>query len=234
MEGLCGLVSADAWVWGLAAEMNPDRLPVYVSFQHGRFDEAQFAAFLKIQTHPLMVGISAPYSRELLSHPNLHLTRTLQQIGNDDKRFAEPEVAALWDPCGLHPRCLSFHPLGDDKYSGIALYRKIGRPLFGARESRIAHIIMTEVSWLHAQGWPEDRGAEVPRLSPRTRLVLELLLQSQGRKQIAAHLGISENTVAGYTKEIYRHFRVRSHAELLRRFYQGDGGDRAAPPNSGG
>ncbi len=226
MEGLCRLVAADAWVWGLAAEMDPDRLPVYVGFQHGRFDEAQFAAFLKIQTHPLIVGLTAPYSRELLSHPERHLTRTLQQIGCDDQRFAESDVASLWDPCGFHPRCLSFHPLGGGKYSGIALYREVGSPLFDARDSRIAHIILTEVPWLHAQGWPEDRGAEVPRLAPRTRLVLELLLQSYGRKQIAAHLGISENTVAGYVKDIYRQFDVRSHTELLRRFYQGDGGDR--------
>jgi DNA-binding CsgD family transcriptional regulator len=44
---------------------------------------------------------------------------------------------------------------------------------------------------------------------------------------MAAHLGISENTVAGCAKKIHRHFGVRSHAGLLRRFHQGDGGDRA-------
>ena len=39
-------------------------------------------------------------------------------------------------------------------------------------------------------------------------------------------LEITENTVAGYQKGIYRHFQVNSHAMLMRRFQLGDGGDR--------
>ena len=71
----------------------------------------------------------------------------------------------------------------------------------------------------------DDRGGLVPTLSAQMRLVLEMLLQSYSRKFIADHMGISIHTVSGYIKEIYRHFLVHSHAELLRRFFHGDGGD---------
>jgi DNA-binding NarL/FixJ family response regulator len=74
-------------------------------------------------------------------------------------------------------------------------------------------------------GWPEDRGIRVPELSPRLWLVHEMLLQSYGRKEIADHLGLSMHTVSGYMKEVYRHFDVQSHAQLVARFFRGDGGD---------
>ena len=66
----------------------------------------------------------------------------------------------------------------------------------------------------------------MPRLTPRARVVLNMLLDGRSRKGIAGHLGIRENTVAGYQKDIYRHFQVNSHAALMRRFQTGDGGDR--------
>jgi len=229
MEGLCRIAGADAWVWGLAAEMDPKKLPVYVGFQHGGFEEKQFARFLAIQTSPVMISITESYSRDLLLHPQRQLTRTLQQIV-DSSRWNDPSVRSLWDPCGLHPRCLSFHPLGDGKYSGIALYRALDKPLLTDRESRIVHILMTEIPWLHRQGWPEDHGAEVPRLTTRERLVLEMLLQGYGRGRIAAHLGISVHTVSGYVKKIHSHFGVQSRAQLVSRFFRGDGGDQALTP----
>ncbi len=82
--------------------------------------------------------------------------------------------------------------------------------------------------WLHEQGWPDDRGTTVPQLSPRQRITLNLLLEGQSRKEIADQLGISINTVAGYVKDVYKHFHVQSHAELMGRFLHGDGGDVAA------
>ena len=72
---------------------------------------------------------------------------------------------------------------------------------------------------------PEDRGSTVPKLYARQRIILNLLLEGLDRKSIALHLGISVNTVSGYCKEIYRHFRVNSQAALMARFYLGNGGD---------
>ncbi|MEI9997745.1 MAG: LuxR C-terminal-related transcriptional regulator [Verrucomicrobiota bacterium] len=80
--------------------------------------------------------------------------------------------------------------------------------------------------WLHEQGWPEDRGATVHQLARRQRMALNLLIAGQGRKQIADHMKISVNTVHEYIKDIYDFFGVHSQAELMSRFYEGNGHDR--------
>ncbi len=62
-------------------------------------------------------------------------------------------------------------------------------------------------------------------LYPRHRTVLILLCEGWNRKKIATHLGLSINTIHGYSKVIFKHFKVHSQAELIARFTQGDGGD---------
>jgi Bacterial regulatory proteins, luxR family len=224
MDGLCGLVGVDAWAWGLMAEMTPGKLPVSAGMQHGGFGDEPFAEFLKILVHPDMAWLTAPYAKELKEKGH-HLTRTMQQIIFPEI-FLQSGAGAMWSKLGFFPCCLSSRPREGGGINMIGLYRKSGRPLFHERESRIVHVLLSEIPWLHEHGWPDDRGVRVPSLPVQMRLVLEMLLQSYSRKVIADHMGISIHTVSGYIKEIYRHFLVHSHAELLRRFFQGDGGDK--------
>jgi DNA-binding CsgD family transcriptional regulator len=128
----------------------------------------------------------------------------------------------------LGPVILSLRPLGSGSASGVGLYRRHEDPPFTPRECRIAHIVLSETAWLHHANWPEDLG--IPKLYPRQRLVLNLLLQGDGRKSISEHLGISVNTVSGYVKAIYRHFEVRSHAALMRRFQIDEKGNQTCSP----
>lgn len=74
-------------------------------------------------------------------------------------------------------------------------------------------------------GVPEDSGEAVPELSPRLRTVFGLLLEGWTRKQMAEHLGLSVNTIAEYTKAVYRHFDVNGQKPLIRRFRVGNGYD---------
>lgn len=217
MDGLCTIVCATAWVWGLAAEMDPEKMSNFGGFRHGQFDDSQVAEMLHIPPDP-------------------HLSHALPQSAQNDERSSTSDLPTLENFSGPYPCCLSYQSIDGGKYCGIALTRAVGSPLFDAREAHIVHTILTEVPWLHEQNWPGERSAEVLKLAPRVRLVLELLLQSYSRKQIAAELGIRDNTVAGYTKEIYRQFHVQSHVELLRRFYQENDGDARWPasPQSGG
>jgi DNA-binding CsgD family transcriptional regulator len=94
-----------------------------------------------------------------------------------------------------------------------------GATVHSEQGKQIAHIILSEVPWLHLADWPEDRGAKVPTLFPKQRIVFNLLLDGRDRKTIAAHMAISENTVAGYARDIYRHFGVNSQPRLIRRFF---------------
>ena len=61
-------------------------------------------------------------------------------------------------------------------------------------------------------GWPEDRGAKVPELPPRCWLVHEMMLQGYNRSRMASQLGLSEDTVGEYVKQVFKHLGVNSQA----------------------
>lgn len=223
MDGLCALTGADAWAWSLGCGLKAGKQPTYLAMSHGGFDEERFARLICAAGHPDMARQSALLLREMQKRRS-HLTRRHQQF-LDENEYRNSGIYPLMCEADIGPFLASLRPIDEDSVSTIVLYRRLGRPDFTERESRIAHIVLTEVPGLHAHGWPEDRGATVPRLTPRARTVLNMLLDGRARKEIARHLGIRENTVAGYQKAIYRRFQVNSHAALMRRFHVGDGGD---------
>jgi DNA-binding CsgD family transcriptional regulator len=99
---------------------------------------------------------------------------------------------------------------------------------------------MSRIDWMHRHGIHEAAHQQVIRLSPRERQVLMLMLNGQGRKAIAASLGISEHTVGDYQKKLHKHFNVTSRAELQAYFFLGGqpqsleggaSGPAAAPPD---
>ena len=59
---------------------------------------------------------------------------------------------------------------------------------------------------------PDERAKE---LSPRLRETLDCLLSGASEKGIAKQLTLSPHTVHGYVKLIYRHFKVKSRAQVL-------------------
>ena len=228
MDGLCRLIGADYWGWGLAPQFEQGKPPVYIGATMGGFSEELIAKYWLAVEAPVTHQLTIDVINELHAE-KIHLTRTLEQVSFHQYghwRDSEDPGARLWKEAGIGSVIVSYRPINQQSVSGIGIYRRYSADAFSARDGRIAHIILSEVPWLHEMGWPDDRAVSVPKLSPRKRLILELLLQSCSRKQIAADLEITENTLSGYIKEIYRHFSVQSHPELLRKFYQGNGGDR--------
>jgi len=222
MDGLVDLIGADCWVWMLAY-IHPEREPVYVSIQHGGFTEGRYARYLVAIEHPAMQALTAPLAAEMIAR-QMHLTRLRQQI-DPEHRILTSEAYPLWRAADIAPLIISVRPVSGQCLSAIGLYRRADQPLFTERERRIAHILLTEVPWLHQLGWPEDLGAKAPTLSRRRRLVLNLLLEGHDRKTVADQLDLSLHTVSDYVKDIYRIFEVRSQAELMQRFKVGDNGD---------
>lgn len=105
-----------------------------------------------------------------------------------------------------------------DENSGVILTRARGKRVFEARDRTIvgeAHAALTPLI-----GGPLARFAEPSPmdLAPRARRVLACLLEGDTDKQAAARLLMSTHTVNQYTKAIFRHFGVRSRAELLARW----------------
>jgi len=226
MKGLCRLIDADAWVWALSCQREPHKPQVYVSMFKGGLTEEKFAHVLEAIDHPEMPAAAGNFFREV-GEQGRHLTRARTQILPDLPRFLRSGAGAAWERAGIGPTMMSLRPLDAKSGSLVAIYRRFGREEFSPRESRIAHIVLTELPWLHELGWPEDRGRTVPSLARRQRLALNLLTTGQSCKQIAARMSVSTHTAQGYIKEIYRHFNVHSQAELMNRFYQGNGFDVA-------
>lgn len=224
VEGICRLVNADAWAWSLGCAAEPGQQPIYLGMAHGGFDEARYARLILAAGHPDMAWASEKLLQEMRERA-AHVTRARHQIV-DEATFAASGVNAYLRDADIGPFIFSLRPIDERAVSTISIFRRANAPPFSERESRIAHILLTELPWLHEQGWPADRGASVPRLSPRLRLVLNLLLDGRSRKEIAADLSLSEYTIAQYQKAVYSHFGVNSQTTLLRRFQMGDGGDR--------
>ena len=225
MEGLCTLVSADSWVWASTCKFDPDKIPLSAGFQCGGFSPAQYAKFQEALEHPDTGMINAHFTREF-EQKQRHLTRLRDQI---DRKgcFKETDVYHLWRDAGVEQVILSVRPGRDGSISQIGIYRRPGRPEFTTRESRIAHIVLSEVPWLHDVTVSPDLFSIVTHLAPRQRITLNLLLEGQNRRQIASHLGLSLHTIDGYVKDVFRYFNVHSRPALLARFQSGDGGDVA-------
>ncbi|MES2661151.1 MAG: helix-turn-helix transcriptional regulator [Verrucomicrobiota bacterium] len=223
MDGLCKLIGATAWVWSMS-EFHPDKPPTSVGLIHGGFNEERFACFLEAINHPAMEAVSKPSSQELIQK-GIHLTRTRQQM--DPQGLLErSEAHPFWEKADIGPLIMSLRPMDGGGVNAIRVYRTLDQPHFSERESKIAHIVLSEIPWLHFQSYPDKESQEITKLYPRHRTVLNCLCEGWSRKKIADHLGLSVNTVHGYSKFVFKHFGVHSQSELIARFAKGDGGDK--------
>ena len=222
MDGLVRLVDADRWLWSMSSKsmVKSGQRPLYTAIAHGGFEDGSFPKLLKAVDHPDSWEIFASISHEIRQR-NVHLTRTRRQIDLKD-RFSRRDVRSLWHEAGVGDILVSICPMSSGDFSAVGIYRDNGAEEFGTREARIAHIVLAEVPWLHETGWlAEDQLKILPKLSPRRRAVLNLVLEGHPRKEMASMLGISTHTLDGYVKDIFRHFRVHSQAELIARFRSG-------------
>ena len=118
----------------------------------------------------------------------------------------------------MGPAVLSFRPVEKGGTSVVALYRSGGREPFDKSEADLIHLTLSEIPWLHQEGWAGDAVATTPKLSRQQRLTLNLALEGLNRSQIAERMSLSTETVGGYLKQVYRHFNVASQTQLMARF----------------
>jgi DNA-binding CsgD family transcriptional regulator len=225
MDGLCEIIGADAWIWAVAPKLTPSEQPVYATTQTGGFLFDRFSQLLLAVEHPDTGAMTSPFIAAL-EYLGTHITRVRQQIIPDD-RFESSPAYALWQAAGVGPIILSARTLARGGTSFIAMYRDSRKPPFTIRESKIGHILLTEVDWLHDEGLPHEESRSLPGLAPRCRLVFQQLLFGKSRKESAGILNLSQHTINDYVKEIFRHFKVHSVQELITRFCVGDGRDVA-------
>jgi DNA-binding CsgD family transcriptional regulator len=227
MDGLQELVEADGWLWSMTRVDFETKTPMSIGLMHGGLSDEQITGWIEASQIPSRPPPEdAPLADEL--QHGRHFTRTRQQVVSDDEWYDHPSVQQYRLGVGIDHFLYSIYPLGEpDVISAVGLFRRTGREPFSPRQRRIAHILLTEVDWLHYAELPGDRGRDVPELTPRQRMVLVMLLEARKAPEIARLLRISLHTVKDHIKAIYRHFGVSGQLELLRRFKYGDGGDVA-------
>lgn len=216
MDGLCGLVKAAAWVWALGCQIEPGGPQTYAGIIHGGFNEERYTNWLKAVEHPDM-GRGGKLFFERVVATGGHTTMERAEV--DPEGFVQGKgVGETWDRADIGSLIMSGFPVDDKSLSCVGLYRRLDQAVFSPEELEVVHVVLGEVGWLHHLGWPEDRGATVPKLSPQQRILLNFLLDGLSRKEIAAHMEISENTLTGYSKDVYKVFGVNSHAKLMGKF----------------
>ena len=223
MNGLAALLDTDTWVWGVAPLLDPGKQPVYLYHHTAGFDQDRMSRFLEAVEHPDCAEMTAPLARAMISAGS-QVTRNITQIVTPE-RFASSPANPLWHSAGIGPILITLRPIPGYGISCIGFYRPVAAPMFDERDSRIAHITLSEVPLLHEAGMPHAATKTLPQLPPRCRLIINQLVHGMSRKDIANHLGLSVNTVHGYTKIIFKHFGVHTQSELISRFTLGDGQD---------
>lgn len=229
LNGIAGLISARSWFWAVTAfdtaalESETPGQPKTTVLDKSGFTEEQFAAYVESQRHPDMAWIAAPLF-EACNATEGRVTRHRLQM-HPREALENSEVNDLFVKAGMGPIIISQKKKVDNSTAVIAFCRPSGAEEFDARETKIAHIILSEIEWLHENSWPEYPETQAAMLSVRLTSILNLLLEGDPRKMIAQKLGLSEYTVSDYVKAIYKHFDVHSHTELILRFTKGDGGD---------
>lgn len=122
------------------------------------------------------------------------------------------------------------HPL-PNKGAGQStwvLVLPVGDGDFTARDRAVVKELRAAVAPLQGgplAGLSEPSPSDLP---PQARRVLKCFLEGDSDKQVSARLGLTRHTVNGYAKTVYRHFGVRSRAELLARWVRRGWGARFA------
>lgn len=222
--GLATLCGADVWVWAHAKVDADDRVAYFAYLDGGWASDAQRSVAMSPECSPEVRPIEQGMVRAALV---AHATRTREQFVEDAAWYGSPLYRRFRAPADLDDFLFSYYPVGDGVISGVGLHRRLGRPRFADRERCLAHLVLGQIDWLHRADTAVPAADRVADLTARQRQVLLLLMGGDGRKQVARKLGLSDHTVADYTKVLYRHFDVNSRAELLAKFMAGDAGGRA-------
>ncbi len=218
-EKLSALIDADVWGWLLVRDD-----PSEVDLVGYSFIEGGWAASEDEQRMIYHHGTMSPDVRiinDAVRGKSYHATSARTDLISDQRWDDSALLTRHFRPAGINEFMLSVYPLGDQILSSMIFLRRLGKPPFGAREKALAHLIVGQIDWLHRADPKVEISKIAPSLTLRQRQVLFMLLEGDGRKQIARKLRISTHTAADHIQAVYEHFQVNSQSELLSYFYQG-------------
>jgi DNA-binding CsgD family transcriptional regulator len=216
LEELAKIIRSDCWMWTIIPPIQPGDKTAALDFLHGGFEQDRLAAYLEASEHRQMEKVHAPFIRKVIDKQE-QVTQLREEF-DPRGQFPEMSVFKLWQKADISPMLLSARVLEDGAISMAGFYRSRKSKPFKRREARVVQSLLKEVDWFHLGNPEAIRKKKNLHLTPRERTVLNLLIDGATRKMIAFHLNLTENTVAGYIKDVYRIYGVHSQAELLKYF----------------
>ena len=228
LDGLTAMVRADGWTWLQTRGLPPDEFPApFSALDGGWADPRQRAHVMGSMNDPEVQRLAnartmaASLAASADGRSMAFVTRSRRQMITDEEWEQSPLSRDRRANGGIDDFLLVLYPLGGDAVSAISMHRGAGGQAFGPRERCLCHLVLGEVDWLHRAGSDVPGADRVLGLTPRQREVLLMLLGGDSRKQIAAKLGISTDTVGDHMKALHRHFDVASRGELMAMFVGG-------------
>lgn len=214
MRGLCQLVGATAGTGGEGLLHGRDRRIVPLTpIQHGLDSNAlgvltAYVADGAVATDPLVSAVHRT--------PGTLVTRTRTQIVPDRVYYRSPVFTRYLRLAEIGPRLASIYETREGRsVNNIHLHRGPEERDFSQREQQVVDFFHAEVGPLIGRSLVSETEPHPEKLSPRLRQTLACLLDGDSEKQVAARLHLSRTTVHQYVGALYRHFGVRSRAELM-------------------
>lgn len=229
LDELCGLIGAQRWSWSLNAISNEGE-PRHLGILQGGFSLEQASALSTSSHHPESMRCFAPtYLQVREAGGRTEAGAQPQQVTvlleehPGYKSWMKSEPAKALAAVGVGSFVSSVCPLSAAQSSSVTMYRAGYDEPFTARQRDMVHVLMCGVAWLHTIDWPDEAGVQrLGELPSSHAALLTLLVKGYSRHEIAKARCLSVHTVSTYTREVYRHYGVRSQTELMRRFLHGE------------
>jgi len=145
-----------------------------------------------------------------------HVTRTRRQVVSDASWYGSATWNDYHRPIGIDDQLTSVYQLSESgAINVIALHRGHGEPGCSPRQQRLMGFFHEELGRMIGRSLVSATEPRPDTLSPRLRQTLACLLEGDSEKEVASRLGLSQATTHEYVSALYRHFGVRSRAQLM-------------------
>ena len=208
--------TAGMWSWGVTDNENKT-IAVIASIDVG-FSAEQKTGMIKMGLDPTLYDELRVPSMELMQREQRSLRSILRTELFDYDAWRASQMRRNHVVVELDEWLHSVNLRNPEAWASIHLVRNTGLPPFQQLDQQLIDLAMSSIPWLVATS---DRTLPVEQctgLTSRQRLVLMMQLDGLPRKEIAARLQITTNTVGDHIKKIHEHFNIRSSGELAAKF----------------
>jgi DNA-binding NarL/FixJ family response regulator len=147
------------------------------------------------------------------------VTLTRDEIWGRGAWYRSRTYREVHGACGLDDYILSMHRVpGTELTVSVWVHRAVGDAGFGEGDRAGVELLHGRVAGLVGRALASAREATAAEVRGRRREVLGAVLEGLSEKEIGGKLGIGVATVHEHVLGLYRHFGVRTRAELMARW----------------